>query len=52
MPWSCCGNPTLKGRTLIAALKAEKKVQYSGFACGLFTGFWTGVAFVIWLLLC
>ena len=52
MPWSCCGDPTLKGRTLIAALKAERKIQYSGFCLCIFHWFWTGVAFVCWLLLC
>ena len=52
MPWSCSRDPTLKGRALIAALKAEKTFQYPVFARGFLTGFWTGVAFVCWLLLC
>ena len=52
MPWSCSGDPTLKGKALIVALEAEKKFQFPVFARGFLTGFWTGVAFICWMLLC
>ena len=46
------GQPQTKGKTLIAALKAERAQQSSGAIFIFFTGFLTGACVILWLLLC
>ena len=46
------GKPQIKGKTLIAALKAERLKQSSGAIFIFFTGFLTGACVILWLLLC
>ena len=51
MPWNHSGDPNLNGTASIAALMAEKTTCFL-FLLVVLAGFWTGVAFSRWFLIC
>ena len=40
-----------RGHVLVSAIRAERRVKVTGDWTFFFTGFWTGVLFVLWFLL-